>query len=151
FAPSFLLIGLILFLFPHGRPPSGRWWLVAWVILAFGALQTVGAMLRPGHLPYSLPSGVLENPAGLEPARGVLEPLAYASGSAGMALFVVGAAAVLVRYRRSSGVERQQIKWVVAAGWLFVMTFFALLLAGAVIGWSDPFVHAMAVGVVLAL
>src|SRR5204862_193190 len=28
------------------------------------------------------------------------EPLAYASGSAGMALFVVGAAAVLVRYRR---------------------------------------------------
>ena len=34
---------------------------------------------------------------------------------------------------------------------LFVMTFFALLLAGAVIGWSDPFVHAMAVGVVLAL
>jgi hypothetical protein len=105
-------IGLFLFLaflFPNGRLPSTRWRPLAWLIGVVVLIGTVAAALSPGPIRGLEP---IENPLGLKgvPAVALLtEALLYALG-------LVVAASMLVRLRRSRGVERQQIKWFAYAG-----------------------------------
>ena len=105
-------VGIYLFLallFPDGRLPSARWRPFAWLIGAVVMMATVAVALSPGPIRGLDP---IENPLGMEalPKVAVLtEALLYALG-------VVALASVLVRLRRSRGVERQQIKWFAYAG-----------------------------------
>jgi hypothetical protein len=105
-------VGLYLFLallFPNGRLPSTRWRPFAGFIGVVVTTGTVAAALSPGPIRGLEP---VENPLGLEGVPNVAvftEALLYALG-------LVAAASVLVRLRRSRGVERQQIKWFAYAG-----------------------------------
>jgi hypothetical protein len=105
-------VGLYLFLallFPNGRLPSTRWRLFAWFIVVVVMTGTVTVALSPGQIRGLEP---IENPLGLEGLPNVavlIEALLYTLG-------LVAAASVLVRLRRSTGVERQQIKWFAYAG-----------------------------------
>jgi signal transduction histidine kinase len=108
------LLGLSLLLFPDGRLPSRRWRpALASLLVGMGLLVLVG-MLRPG--PYAEPFAQVSNPFGLAGARGVMDAVDIAGW-----LFVVcgiglGAAAMVVRLRRAHGLERQQLKLVLAVG-----------------------------------
>jgi hypothetical protein len=105
-------VGLFLFLaflFPNGRLPSTRWRPLAWLIGMVVLIGTVAAALSPGPIRGLEP---VENPLGMEAVPTVAlwtEALVYALG-------LVVAASMLVRLRRSRGVERQQIKWFAYAG-----------------------------------
>jgi hypothetical protein len=105
-------VGIYLFLallFPDGRLPSARWRPFAWLIGAVVMMATVAVALSPGPIRGLDP---IDNPLGMErlPNVAVLtEALLYALG-------VVALASVLVRLRRSRGVERQQIKWFAYSG-----------------------------------
>jgi len=98
--------------FPDGRLPSHRWLPVA-VISGVGALVIVvlgmlADTLRGQDIDYQI-----ENPIGIEGLAHV-EDMPLVIGVLGFPLVVgcVGAvAAVVVRFRRSGGVERQQMKW----------------------------------------
>ena len=100
-------IGLFLYLallFPNGRLPSTHGRSFAWFIGVVVMTGTVAVALSPGPIRGLEP---IDNPLGLEglPNAAVLtEALLYA-------LVLVAAASLLVRLRRSRGVERQQIKW----------------------------------------
>jgi hypothetical protein len=116
----------LLLLFPTGRPPSRRW---RFVSVASAGL--VGSMmlvaLKPGPLnDYDW----VENPAGVQGLGGA----ASAAESVGVACFAVAgigaAVSLVVRFRRSRGVERLQMKWVTTAVALAVV----LWLLGAVAG-----------------
>ncbi len=110
----FLALALIYLpmLFPDGRLPSRRWLPVA-VLAGIGPLSIVLLGALADTLPVNEAPGYrIDNPIGIEglgyvddlPISGVLNVLA--------AVGVVGAAAsVVVRLRRSRGVERQQMKW----------------------------------------
>ena len=107
----------LLLLFPDGRLPSRGWRPVAWCAGAgiVGVFVTVG--LQPGPV-EDFPQ--LQNPYAVEGAW--LDPLA---GLAGLVLLVgiVGSAASLaVRFRRSRGERRHQIKWLVLAGGVAALT-----------------------------
>jgi hypothetical protein len=121
FAPSLFAIPPLLFLlFPDGRPPSRRWRFVAWLVLAGVCATTVGSALAPGRLTEPPFKGV-ENPAGIEAAGPVLDVV---GGAGFVALFVgilLGAAALVARFRRARGDERQQLKWFASAGTLFAL------------------------------
>jgi hypothetical protein len=103
-------------LFPDGRLPSRRWLPVA-VLAGIGPLSVVLLKALADTLPVNeAPGHTIDNPIGIEglgpvenlPIFGVLNAL--------MIVGVVGAAAsVVVRFRRSRGVERQQMKWFVYA------------------------------------
>jgi hypothetical protein len=116
------LMSLIVFLplyFPDGRLVSRRWRPVAWLAVILTAFLTAFAMVRPGGdetrgIPN--PLGV-DNPGGYEPLAGLFEILAPASW---VVLGLLSVASLVVRFRRSRGVERQQIKWVVYAVVLFI-------------------------------
>jgi signal transduction histidine kinase len=103
-------LSFLLLLFPNGRLPSPRWWPVAWLAasgLAAGVLgATLGALVaeaggrdQASLLPIASAADVLVSAAGPLLGVGCLGSLA----------------SLVVRFRRSSGEERAQLKWLVYA------------------------------------
>ena len=91
-------------LFPDGRLPSRRWRPLAWVSAAATVVPAVVLAVRawPVRGPQ-LAALTFDHPA-LGPIFGIGFPVI-------LVLSVVSMAALVVRFRRSGGVERQQIKW----------------------------------------
>jgi hypothetical protein len=118
---AFLAVLLLtLLLFPDGHLASTRWRPVAWVGLAALAVITVGVLFHDTTLnDYPM----LRNPAGIDSpvfAWMLLPGFLFFCAS------LVGAAASLVvRFRRSRGVERQQVKLFMASGVTATAAFLA--------------------------
>jgi hypothetical protein len=113
YAPIVAILAVFLPLyFPTGRLLSPRWRPVLWLGAGFLVLAVAGNALWPG--PDVLVPGVdpVRNPVVFLPrAKPLFELL---QGLAGLRLLpaIGGAiAALVVRFRRSRGVERQQLKW----------------------------------------
>jgi hypothetical protein len=100
-------IGLFVFLallFPDGSPPTARWRPFGWLVAGVIVVGTVSVALWPET---AAGFDLVNHPLGIEVATDTLNPvetLLY-----GLAL--VAMSSMLVRLRRSKGVERQQIKW----------------------------------------
>ena len=119
FLPLFAAFFLI---FPNGRVLTPHWRAVAW-LLGVGTGALVLSAFEPGPFPYFPYEGdvTIENPLGIPGADGVLGT----TGSIGLALvglsMIAGLTSLLLRMRRSRGVERQQLKWFAYAGLWVVM------------------------------
>ena len=107
-------------LFPSGRLLTPRWRPIVWVAVAACPAVFVGTAFAPGQF-EEFP---IQNPLG---AEGALEVPVQVIGGLGFALMLVAmiasAASIVIRFRRSRGEERQQLKWVTAAFVLFVVIF----------------------------
>ncbi|HEY4851874.1 MAG TPA: histidine kinase [Streptosporangiaceae bacterium] len=113
------VIAFVFLLFPTGQLRSRRWRPAAWFVGGAFALTMVGALVsatRSWSHPFAsqAPSFVI--------AILILLPAALA----------VSVAAVVVRFARSSGEERLQLKWFAAAALLVVVTFIASILTSSV-------------------
>ena len=109
-APMFILVALVLILFPDGRPPSPRWrWAIGAGVLGIGL--TIGGYLADAA-PFAL-FPLYRSPLGIAGFPG--QALVYAAYSIMLVLLLAAVAALVARWRRGSLVERAQIKWVVAA------------------------------------
>jgi hypothetical protein len=142
----FLILGLLFIylplLFPDGRLPS-RWWLPVAVVPGVGLLGFVVLGMLTGTLNGQDFGYQIDNPIGIEGLAPVEElPIFGVLGG----LFVVGAlgavAAVVVRFRRSRGAERQQMKW-------FLYAVAPLLTFPPLEGYVPEFVNNIAFGWVL--
>jgi hypothetical protein len=113
-APTIGITGtFLLLLFPDGHLPGRRWRYVGYAS-AFGILVgTVSMLVTPGPMadagyPHT------DNPLGISALHAVV-----GVGQATLILIPVGmvaaAASLIVRFRRASAIERQQIKWLAAA------------------------------------
>jgi len=103
----FAVLIAIAFVFPDGRLPSPRWRRVAGV--AAGAFAAFLVLSFFDSEPFESPYEDVDRPLpGLPAAVGVLWPLAFLGMLAGL---VAGAQAVRVRFRRATGIERLQLKW----------------------------------------
>ena len=117
--PTVGLLGIyLILLFPDGRLPSRRWRPLAWLSGVMILLFSVAEGLAPGPLENQ---GRVPNPFGLEEhpwladAAIVILPL--------LPLCILASAVSLVlRFRRSGGEGRQQIKWIA-----FVASFAGLM------------------------
>ncbi len=137
-----LVFTFLFLLFPDGRLLSARWRPVAW--LAAGALTSVmlATALKPGltdEAGDAIPNGAPEtirNPLGIDGAGSTLQAVEETAIVVFVFLCVLPAAASLIlRYRRSAGEPRQQIKWLAwAAGVLVVGIFVVPDVLRAVIG-----------------
>ena len=106
-----LLVTFLLLLFPDGRLLSRRWRPVAWLACAGIGLVVVGA--AGGAAALSGPELVSED-ASNTPA---IATFVVASGACFVLLAAVASVASLVlRFRRSQGEERLQLKWFALAG-----------------------------------
>jgi hypothetical protein len=107
-----LLLTFALLLFPDGRLPSRRWRPVAWLSAVPIAILCgpVAASLWPRRGPALLDPAV-EDPS----VPPVLETLAAAAFPLMLVCGIACVLSLVVRFRRSRGVERQQLKWFVYA------------------------------------
>jgi hypothetical protein len=118
-AAGIVMSGLAVLLFPDGRPPSPRWRWVLWLYLAAATLYLVGVLIASagaiaGHDIRVDASGnllVLSHPTGSSAWWGVVEAVFLPVLAVCWVGSVAGQAA---SYRRSSGVRRQQLKWLLA-------------------------------------
>ena len=137
--PAVGLVGTyLLLLFPDGRLPSRRWQPLGWLSGVVIVLLSAGVLLAPG------PLGGLEgvhNPFGLEAhpwladAGIIIVPL--------LPLCILASALSLVlRYRRSGGEERQQIKWIAFAASVVGLLYLIAVVASAMFpseeSWFAP-------------
>jgi hypothetical protein len=106
---SLVLAPFLLLLFPTGRLPSRRWRPVAWI----SALS--GAMIMLLVLIFGSPDKV----------GGVISFITVGVVFVIFATIALSALSLLVRYRRASGVEQQQLKWVAFAAVLAATTLMA--------------------------
>lgn len=129
--PNIALLVLGVLMFPSGRPPSRGWWAVAWLLAAGAAVSAVAMVLLWPAAGLELLDSTPQSPrAPLGTA--VMNAAALMLTAAGIATVV----ALLVRLKRSVGVERQQIKWLTYAGALAIAGL-VLLLPGDILG-SQP-------------
>ena len=117
------LVALFAFqLFPDGRALSPRWRPVAWVSAATLVVLTVGSVLTPG--PVENTGGVV-NPVGITGLNVVADAAWFCVVSA----IVLSVVSLVLRFIRSVGVERQQVKlfvWTVC--FVFVCTLVIVVL-----------------------
>lgn len=131
-----LLTTFLLLLFPDGRLPSRRWRWAAWLSGAGLALVLIGA----GGGAAALSGRLLV----VAVAEGRLSGFPFLAGAiaavGGVLVFggaLASAASIFVRFRRSRGEERQQLKWMAYAGvWLFVATALQFTPAAEHGGWA---------------
>jgi hypothetical protein len=119
-APTIMLTVVFpLLLFPTGRSLSPRWQPLTWLAVGATAALTILSALSP-TLPITEGHNI-DNPIGVAAANQT-GPLAAIVTS--LSLFLVAAAVIslVVRFRRSQGVERQQLKWFTYAGALVLLT-----------------------------
>ena len=120
-------ISLLLLLFPTGRPPSPRWNLLIWVVALAVAAYVIGTLLNPAPL-YFFED--VRNPLGWEAGRDVIGPLVDFVGGPFLLTTVAAVIALILRFRRSTGVEREQLKWLVYSAALLVAFTPVMVLTG---------------------
>src|SRR5215211_3599966 len=126
---NFTMFALLLLLFPNGRPPLHRWRAVLWLDLIAAVLLFAGSF-KPG--PMETSSLRVVNPFGIEEIGALLNALSHVGLYLTFAVTAVGAVSLMVRFRRSQGEERQQIKWFAFAGAIVCAVF-----AGGPFFWSQ--------------
>lgn len=132
----FFCAGLFLpLLFPDGRLPSPRWRVLLLMELVALALCIIGQAFAPARRGLDVTaSQPIDNPLG---TRGIIAHVVDVAATVGSALALVGlllsALSFVVRLRRSSGRERQQLK-VLAFVILAAAAAFLVIVAGAVLG-----------------
>ena len=135
------LIGLLLLWFPTGRLPGRRWRAGVWGLGAGMVLAWVGQALNPA-IGVDLRAG--ENPVGVD---GLPADALFAAGTL-LLLGGIGAgiASLVVRFRRSAQLQRQQLKWLALAA--------AVILVASALGaafWSQSVLAQVGVAVTLPL
>jgi hypothetical protein len=99
----------LLLLFPTGQLPSRRWRPVAWISGVGLGVFMLGVVVDPTVLTDMLPG--THNPLAPVSPQPVGAVLQSVGGVALLAVLLASAAAFLLRLRRSTSVERQQLKW----------------------------------------
>jgi hypothetical protein len=120
---GFNLFVLMLILFPTGLLPRGRWRWVVYLYVAIAFVEVIAMLFLPGALEGL---ELIENPLGIDGlpiGRKPVQALVFTLG-------LVASASLVLRLRRGSWVERQQIKWLAYAA--------AAATGGSILTYTPP-------------
>lgn len=142
-------MGTFLFLlFPDGRPLGRTWRLVGWIAAGAMAVTVAATTLAPGPMKDSaVPT--TQNPFGI----GGLDGLAsVASLSLSLLILCIPASALglIVRYRRSRGAARMQMKWLASATAAIVLLYAVVVTISGGAGPAPTWLQVLQDGTVLS-
>jgi hypothetical protein len=124
-----LLGTYLLLLFPDGKLPSRRWRSLAWLSGAVIVLLSIGVILTPEPLENL---GEIRNPLGLGAV-----PWLTTAGYVVLPLLplciLASALSLVMRYRRSGGEEREQIKWIAFAASVVGLLYMIALVSSFIV------------------
>ena len=132
----FVLYPTLAFVFPSGHLPAGRWGRLARLALATGVGLIAVSLVAPTlNVRWQGQDTTVPNPFAVAPDHPWWEPVR--TGAAFfclIALFGCGVASLALRFRHATGIERQQLRWVLLAMAAAVIA----VLSGFVLGWLIP-------------
>jgi hypothetical protein len=150
--PLFLLsISILLWVFPDGKLPGGRWRRPATVLLAAGTALAVAASVpgvliaARGHIHLTASGDFADAPAG------VFLVLNGAVIATTLLSWLVWLGSQIPAYRRADGERRQQLKWLYSGGGICLIAlvfgvFLIPLAMGQVAGWgTSPVIRVLLV------
>ena len=134
-----LPVTFLLLLFPDGHLPSPRWRWFAWVLGVALAVVFLAILLDPAPMQESPVPGAA-NPIGIE----AIGPLL---GAAQFLILVIpigvlgSLTALVLRFRRSTGIERLQLRWLLTAAAFVALLYSGMMFASLGSSWGgegDP-------------
>ena len=146
FIAWFALLAAVLHLTPTGRPLSRRWG------YALGATSTAAVLALAGKAiqdtEFDAPYSSVSNPWAVASIDAVVNAMISLTITATALGLLVGAASLVVRFRRAEGVERRQLRWMA----LIAVPLPVLVVVSFVADWVDaPMLRTIATGGFVAL
>ncbi len=144
FTPALiLLLPAVMLVFPAGDLPGPRWRKPVTVVVVLAAASMVAVTMVPSPL-----NAGIANPIGRwfawlpESAVTVLAVIAGLGNVAILLALILGIAAIATRFRRATGVERAQLKWLLATA---IPAAVLVPLSLSDVGSSLPFIDLISV------
>jgi signal transduction histidine kinase len=106
-----ILLGFLVLYFPDGQLTGRRWRWVAWLLVVGVIKVTASEMIAvaPIQLSPRLPN--IANPLAVRALDGMTNGNGPTSGLSLLLILLLVLAAAVVRFRRSRGIERSQLRW----------------------------------------
>lgn len=138
--PAVGLIGTYtILLFPDGHLPSPRWRWFGWLTALTFVVCSIAILFSTS--PIAVTSTLsIANPFGIRALEAILDPLQLVVIVIPICI-VVSAVSLVMRFRRSRGVERQQIKWLAYAGGIVATLYLIVMILSmryAITGEPQP-------------
>jgi signal transduction histidine kinase len=141
----FPVILFLPLLFPDGHLPSRRWLPFAWLCAAVLVFLGLSLVLGEKSLYGSGDGAIVANPFYV-PAIGRLDISDTVFGLSLVGLLLGSVTSLVLRFRRSTGIERQQIKWVALALAFLLASFFISTIAAS-IGLDEKLIDTVVSGI----
>ncbi|HJR97829.1 MAG TPA: histidine kinase [Actinomycetota bacterium] len=110
--PMIAIASLLFLLFPTGTVPGPRWRFLPWAIVSAIAVFLLASLLHPGPLEDTGLQGiVVRNPLGVPRLEGIADLLITVSSVVVLVGVLPCFLALVVRFARARGEERQQVRW----------------------------------------
>ncbi|HEV2906483.1 MAG TPA: hypothetical protein VGZ50_04120 [Actinomycetota bacterium] len=135
--PPIGLMGTVLLLrFPDGNLPSPRWKKLEWLAVIAISVTVVVILFGPRDLAEEGYPGLL-NPLGIDALEAVLNALMVFLLLIPLTI-AASAISLILRFRRSTGMERLQIKWLASAAVAVAAIYLGAILASLNTDWGGP-------------
>jgi hypothetical protein len=144
------MLAFLPLVFPSGHLPSARWRPLAWFDAGCALLASLGAMFLPGRLDNA---AYVDNPFALLSAfPGEQRWVGYLPLIAAIA---AGGVTLVLAFRRSGGIERQQLKWLAFSAALAGAALLLIPLGqsgiGFLPGWASKVAQILVVAGILGI
>lgn len=134
-APPIGLMGTVLLLrFPNGELPSPRWRKVEWIALTAISVTVLAIVFSPGDF-EDLGYPEVANPLGIDVLESALNALMAFILLIPITI-VASAASLVMRFRRSTGMERLQMKWLTSAAAAVALVYLVVVLLSLNSDWD---------------
>ena len=148
FSTFFLLLFLLLVLLPNGRLQSPRWRASIAGVALLG-VANLCLLVRPGPFDDWEEEGLL-NPLGVNALEPVINVVYQVDVALLGVLLITSVGSVVLRFRRSAGVERAQLRWIAAAVAATGITWVTMIVGSLILG-DDPVVDVLWVSAILSI